>query len=112
MRNMQFTVSVTASEKLSPAQYESLERSVAVTGTFEIDEGEDLDKCVEDVTLQLQLRAEAQMYAALSRGMVSRGNRAGFLAESARNRVARIGIDEKIDAQCAGNTVSDSGVIR
>lgn len=83
---MKVTISVSASEKLSPVQFESLERSVFISAEFETDD----EAKIEDVTRQLQMRAEAQMYAALSRGMGDRGQNPAWLRACALDRAARV----------------------
>lgn len=106
---MKVTISITASEKLSPAQYESLDRSVFISAEIETD---DLAK-IEDVTRELQMRAEAQMYAALSRGMGDRGQNPAWLRACAMDRANRVSKIASTEEQCAGVPREDrKGVLR
>lgn len=110
---MKVTITAFASEKLAPAQYESMERSVSISAEVEMPDGIDLN---EDTTIAylaqgLQMRAEAQMYAALSRGMQSRGQKSGFLHQAAVDRSLRIAGIESIDAQSKTNVAPDRGVL-
>ncbi len=102
-----------AGEKLSPAQWESLERSVSVTIERELLEETDsvgLDKLVADVTQAAQMRAEAQLYASLSRAMSSRGQPTAWLRTAALDRSKRID-PEPVENQTHSTTTPDSGVL-
>ena len=93
---MKVAISITASEKLSPVQYESLERSVYISAEIETD---DLAK-IDDVARELQMRAEAQMYAALSRGMGDRGQNPAWLRACAMDRASRVHTIASTEEQC------------
>lgn len=102
---MKITISVSASEKLSPAQFESLERSVFLSAEIDpeadgINPDETIDELVARMTRSLQLRAEAQMYSALARGMADRGQNPRFLRTAALDRADRIAKAQAIPEQC------------
>lgn len=106
---MKMTIRVLASEKLNAGQYESLERSVSLSADVEVGEdGGELPSILHD----LQMRAEAQLYAALSRGMTSRGQPMPWLRTSAIDRADRIGNIETIAQQSTATVAEDRGVIR
>jgi hypothetical protein len=102
---VKITISVSASEKLSPAQFESLERSVFISAEIDpeidgIQDGESIDELIARMTKGLQLRAEAQMYSALARGMADRGQSPRFLRAAALDRAERIAKAQAIPEQC------------
>ena len=116
MLRREVTISVSASEKLSPAPYESIDRTVILSERIEFDAddlGREEDLIAGEIA-SLQMRAEAQMYAALSRGMGSHGQKTAFLRAAALDRSKRIA-PEDFGKQCdAGDSEKhgDAGVIR
>ena len=85
---MKMVISVTASEKVCPVQYQSLERTVFVSA--EIDSDLTSPEEVETVTHNLQMRAEAAMYSALARGMEEYQKPSKFYKDAAMKRAAAI----------------------
>lgn len=99
---MKVVVSVTASEKLCPRQYQSSERSVFLSCEMEVPDGTDVgaDSGVASAVHSMQLRAEAQLYAALHRDFLSQGIPQQWLRDAAIDRVGRLGTAESIDSAC------------
>lgn len=99
---MEVTVSVSASEKLCPRQYQSSERTVYLSCKVNIPDGTDPATDPEVVRLiqTTQLRAEAQMYASLHRDFLSQGVPQAWLRDAAINRTSRIGMNESIQDMC------------
>lgn len=114
MQRREITISVSASEKLNAGQYESLERSVFMSTKFDID-GDlcvDVEKMIAEETARLQMRAEAQCYAALSRAMESRGQRQSWLRDAAVNRASRVETIDAIEDQAKAEKIEPKkGVI-
>lgn len=109
---MKARITATAMEKLSPAAYEALDRSVTITLEFDVEDGApDLDARIADTAASLQMRCEAQMYAALSRAMASRGNPTGWLRAAAVDRAGRVGTIETIETQTTSAAAVDRGVL-
>lgn len=100
---MKVVVSVTASEKLCPRQYQSSERSVFLSCEMEVPDGTDVgtDSGVASAIHSAQLRAEAQLYAALHRDFLSQGVPQQWLRDAAIDRVGRLGMAEDINAACS-----------
>lgn len=112
MLKREVTISVSASEKLSPAPYESLDRTVILSERVEFEEADagHEDELISVETALLQKRAEAQMYAALSRGMGTRNQKNAFLRAAALDRAHRI-VQETMEQQCDAEAHDGSGVI-
>lgn len=109
---MKARITASAMEKLSPAAYEALDRSVTITLEFDVDDGApDLDERIASTACALQMRCEAQMYAALSRAMSSRGNPAGWLRTAAVDRANRVGAIESIESQTNSAAAVDRGAL-
>lgn len=99
---MKVVVSVTASEKLCPRQYQSSERTVFLSCEMDVPDGTDVgtDSGVRNAVHGLQLRAEAQMYAALHRDFLSQGVPQQWLKDAAIDRVSRLGQEEDANSAC------------
>ena len=102
---MEITIAVMASEKLCPAQYESMDRSVHLTRKIQLPDSateEEIDLAIAAATPPLQMRAEAQLYAALSRGVEGRGRPMPWLSAAAKDRASRIIASGSIQDQSIG----------
>ena len=103
---MEITVSIMASEKLCPAQYESMDRSVHITQRITLPDDtpqEKVDATVAAAVAPLQMRAEAQLYAALARGIESHGSRPmPWLSAASKDRASRISNPGSIAEQNLG----------
>lgn len=92
---MEITVSIMASEKLCPAQYESMDRSVHITQRITLPDDtpqENVDATVAAAVAPLQMRAEAQLYtmpwlSAASKDRASRISNPGSIAEQNLGKV-------------------------
>lgn len=91
---MKMVISVTASEKVCPIQYQSLERTVFVS--MEV-ESETVD--IESVTHDLQMRAEAAMYGSLARGVEEYQKPGKFYRDAAMKRVMALGNPKAFDQE-------------
>lgn len=112
MLRREVTISVSASEKLQPAPWEDLSRSVFISEKVEFEEADAgrEDELIAAETALLQKRAEAQMYAALSRGMGTRSQKNAFLRAAAMDRARRI-VPETMEQQCDAEAQDRTGVI-
>lgn len=103
---MEITIAVMASEKLCPAQYESMDRSVHLTQRITLPDGssqEEVDSAIATASASLQMRAEAQLYASLARGIESHGSRPmPWLSAASKDRASRISNPGSISEQNIG----------
>jgi len=97
---VEYEITVTASDRLQAVQFEPIDRSVTITFKIPASDGEPSVETLREIIHRNQLIAEAQMYAALHRDMMSRGKRADWILTAANDRYRRIGQPEAIEEQC------------